>query len=325
MRIGPHQLASATLLAPMAGVTDRPFRLLCRSFGAGLAATEMITADVRLWDSPKSRRRLQLGDEPGPRAVQIAGWDPAMMAEAARRSVDAGADIIDINMGCPVKKVCNRLAGSALLRDEPLIAQILSAVVASVNVPVTLKTRTGWDAQNKNGLRVAHIAADCGIQCLAIHGRTRADMFSGTVDYECIAAIKSAVKIPVIANGDIDSPEKARYVLRITGCDAVMIGRAAQGKPWIFDEVNFFLSNDKKRAPLALKIVRDIMRAHLENLYALYGDDTGVRVARKHLSWYCQQHPGQESLRARLVRAATPHEQLSMLHEHFESAQGRAA
>jgi len=263
--------------------------------------------------------------EPSPRVVQIAGFDPQMMADAARRNVDAGAEIIDINMGCPAKKVCNRLAGSALMQDEALVARILSTVVRAVAAPVTLKTRTGWDPANKNGTRIASIAEDCGIQALAIHGRTRADMYQGDAEHETVAAIKSKIKIPVFANGDIDSPQRAREVLERTGCDGIMIGRAAQGRPWIFDEVNFFLETGELRGELAPEKVRDIMRAHLEDLYSLYGDETGVRVARKHLSWYFQQHPGQEALRNRLVTIESPEEQLSTLLEHFDTGVHRAA
>ena len=325
LKIGPYTLASRIVLAPMAGVTDRPFRMLCRKFGAGLAASEMLTADVRLWDTPKSRRRMDHTGEPSPRVVQIAGFDPAMLADAARRNVDAGAEIIDINMGCPAKKVCNRLAGSALLQDEMLVARILHAVVAAVPVPVTLKTRTGWDRSNKNGIRIAHIAEDCGIQALAIHGRTRADMFQGAAEHTSVAAIKAEIKIPVFANGDIDSPLRVREILAATGCDGVMIGRAAQGRPWIFDEVNFFLAGGELRPELALENVRDIMRAHLEDLYDFYGDATGVRVARKHLSWYFRQHPGQEALRNRLVLIETPREQLATLLEQYDTREDRAA
>jgi tRNA-dihydrouridine synthase B len=326
VRIGPFTLPSNILLAPMAGVTDRPFRTLCRRFGAGLAASEMLSADVRLWDTPKSRRRMDHSGEPSPRVVQIAGYDPAMMAEAAQRNVDAGAQIIDINMGCPAKKVCNRLSGSALLQDEALVARILHTVVRSVTVPVTLKTRTGWSRDHRNGLRIAHMAEDAGIQALAIHGRTRADMYQGNAEHETVTAIKDSLrKIPVFANGDIDSPLRAREVLQATGCDGVLIGRAAQGRPWIFDEVNFFLATGESRAALELKKVRDIMRAHLEDLYAFYGDETGVRVARKHLSWYFRQHPGQEALRDRLVQIETPHEQLSTLLEYYDTTVERAA
>jgi tRNA-dihydrouridine synthase B len=248
--------------------------------------------------------------------VQIAGFDPAMMAEAARRNVERGAQIIDINMGCPAKKVCNRLAGSALLQDEALVARILHSVVQAVDVPVTLKTRTGWSPDNKNGVRIAKIAEDSGVQAIAIHGRTRTDMYQGNAEHETVSAIKANVRIPVFANGDIDSPQRAREILRQTKCDGVLIGRAAQGRPWIFDEVNFFLRSGEFREELALEKVRDIMRAHLEDLYAFYGDETGVRVARKHLSWYLRLHPGQETLRNRLVQVATPREQLSALLEH---------
>jgi tRNA-dihydrouridine synthase B len=325
VKIGPYTLPSNVVLAPMAGVTDRPFRILCRRFGAGLAASEMLSADVRLWDTPKSRCRMDHSGEPCPRVVQIAGFDPAMMADAARRNVDAGAQIIDINMGCPAKKVCNRLAGSALLQDEPLVARILHSVARAVAAPVTLKTRTGWDPHHKNGVRIAKIAEDSGIQALAIHGRTRTDMYQGNAEHDTAAAIKAAVRIPVFANGDIDSAERARQILDYTGCDGIMIGRAAQGRPWIFDEVNFFLATRENRAVLALEKVRDIMRAHLEELYAFYGDRTGVRVARKHLSWYFRQQPGQEDLRNRLVQIETPEEQLSTLLQHFDTGLDRAA
>jgi len=317
VKIGPYTLPSNVVLAPMAGVTDRPFRILCRRFGAGLAASEMLSSDVRLWDTPKSRRRMDHTGEPSPRVVQIAGFDPSMMAEAARRNVDAGAQIIDINMGCPAKKVCNRLAGSALLQDEELVARILHAVVRAVAAPVTLKMRTGWDRGHKNGIRIARIAEDNGIQALAVHGRTRTDLYQGNAEHETVTAIKAAIKIPVFANGDVDSPKRAWQILRDTGCDGIMIGRAAQGRPWIFDEVNFFLIEGESRAELALEKVRDIMRAHLEDLYAFYGDETGVRVARKHLSWYFRQHPGQDALRNRLVTIETPQEQLSTLLEYY--------
>jgi tRNA-dihydrouridine synthase B len=325
VKIGPYVLPSNVVLAPMAGVTDRPFRILCRRFGAALAASEMLSADVRLWDTPKSRRRMDHTGEPSPRVVQIAGFDPAMMADAARRNVDAGAQIIDINMGCPAKKVCNRSAGSALLQDEALVARILHSVVRAVEVPVMLKTRTGWDRDHKNGVAIAAIAEDAGIQALAIHGRTRTDLYQGNAEHETAAAIKAAIKIPVFANGDIDSPQRAREILALTKCDGIMIGRAAQGRPWIFDEVNFFLEKGESRASLALEKVRDIMRAHLEDLYAFYGDETGVRVARKHLSWYFRQHPGQDALRNRLVQIETPQEQLSVLLEEYDTSVCRAA
>jgi tRNA-dihydrouridine synthase B len=313
VRIGRYTLRSNVILAPMAGVTDRPFRMLCRRFGAGLAASEMLASDIRLWDTPKSRRRRDHAGEPSPRVVQIAGYDPAMMAEAARRNVDLGAEIIDINMGCPAKKVCSRAAGSALLQDEALVARILESVVGAVAAPVTLKTRTGWSRDLKNGVRIAQLAENCGIQALAIHGRTRADMYAGEAEHDTVRAIKALVKIPVFANGDIDSPQRAAAVLEATGCDGIMLGRAAQGRPWIFDEVNFFLASGESRPALALENVRDIMRAHLEDLYDFYGDEAGVRVARKHLGWYCRQQTGHEDLRQRLMRIETPREQLSML------------
>jgi tRNA-dihydrouridine synthase B len=325
LKIGPYLLRSNVVLAPMAGVTDRPFRMLCRRFGAGLAASEMLTSDARLWHTPKSRHRRDTLGEPGPTAVQIAGFDPQMMADAARRNVDAGAQIIDINMGCPAKKVCNRLAGSALMKDEELVARILETVVAAVSVPVTLKIRTGWDPLHKNGIRVAQIAADCGIQALAVHGRSRTDMFRGIAEHDTVRAIKRSVKIPVLANGDVDSPMRAMEILNYTGCDGVMIGRAAQGRPWIFDEVNFFVETGKLREDLAQENVRDIMRAHLEDLYDFYGDETGVRVARKHLSWYFRQHPGQEALRDRLVRIETPQQQLATLLDQYDTRVARAS
>ncbi len=319
VKIGPYVLRSNVVLAPMAGVTDRPFRMLCRKFGAGLAASEMLTADVRLWETPKSRRRMDHTGEPSPRVVQIAGFDPAMMAEAARRNVDAGAEIIDINMGCPAKKVCNRLAGSALLQDEALVARILRAVVRAVTVPVTLKTRTGWDRSNKNGVRIAMIAEDCGIQALAIHGRTRADMYQGMAEHETVREIKDNDQDSGVCERRHRFADARGEILAATGCDGIMIGRAAQGRPWIFDEVNFFLREGELRAELALENVRDIMRAHLEDLYDFYGDETGVRVARKHLSWYFRQHPGQEALRNRLVRIETPREQLATLLEQYDT------
>ncbi len=325
MQIGPYRIVNRVALAPMAGVTDRPFRILCRKLGAGLAASEMVTSDVRLWHTAKSQRRMDHEGEPEPRAVQIAGAEPEMMAEAARRNVDAGAQIIDINMGCPAKKVCNRLAGSALLKDEALVGRILEAVVRAVDVPVTLKTRTGWSPEQRNGVRVAKIAESAGIQALAIHGRTRECMYRGAAEYETIRAIKSSVQIPVIANGDIDTPELARDVLARTGADGVMIGRAAQGRPWIFREVNFFLATGTSGAAVAREEVRDILLAHLEALYSFYGEDTGVRVARKHLSWYCQRHPDAGEFRKQLMTAATTSEQLAMAREFFDCDTSRCA
>ena len=319
IRIGPYTISAPLALAPMAGVTDLPFRLLCRRLGAAMAASEMVTSDVRLWDTPKSRRRLDHRGEPEPRIVQIAGGDVAMMTEAARLNADRGAQVIDINMGCPAKKVCNRAAGSALLQDEALVADILAAVVASVDIPVTLKIRTGWSREHRNGVTIARIAEDCGIAALAVHGRTRADHYTGDAEYETIAAIKSAVSIPVLANGDIDTPGKAAAVLAATGADGVMIGRAAQGQPWIFRELREFLTTGRMPRPAAAAEVRDIMLSHLEALYEFYGNDTGLRVARKHLSWYCQRHPGAESFRRELVTASSVEEQYSLTRAHFEA------
>ncbi len=302
MRIGPFTLTAPLALAPMAGVTDRPFRLLCRSLGAGIAASEMVTADVRLWHTAKSRHRMDHRGEPEPRVVQIAGGEPAMMAEAARRNAELGAQIIDINMGCPAKKVCNRAAGSALLRDESLVAAILDAVVRAVDVPVTLKIRTGWDTEHRNGPRIARLAESLGVQALAVHGRTRADHYQGPAEYATIRAIKESVRIPVFANGDIDSGAKARAVLEETGADAVMIGRAAQGRPWIFREIRHFLTSGRELPPPVHAEVRDIMLAHLEQLYAFYGEHAGVRVARKHLGWYrAAAMPDHQSHRDELI------------------------
>jgi tRNA-dihydrouridine synthase B len=312
-RIGRHQLTGRVVLAPMAGVTDRPFRQLCRRLGAALAASEMVTSDVRLWQTPKTRRRLDHTDEVGPIVVQVAGGDATMMAEAARLNVERGAEIIDINMGCPAKKVCNKAAGSALLRDEPLVAEILSATVRAVEVPVTLKIRTGWDRDHRNAVYIARLAEDCGVAALAVHGRTRADQYQGEAEYETIAAVKAAVRIPVFANGDIDTPDKAVAVLAATGCDGVMIGRAAQGRPWIFREVNARIKGEPPPPAPDPAEVRDIMLTHFAALYALYGEDAGVRVARKHLGWYLaaagHNGPDGEAFRHRWVTLATPQEQ----------------
>ncbi|HNS28482.1 MAG TPA: tRNA dihydrouridine synthase DusB [Steroidobacteraceae bacterium] len=286
MQIGPYALSAPVALAPMAGVTDRPFRVLCRRLGAGLAASEMLTADTRLWRSRKSQRRMNHEGEPSPRVVQLAGADPQALAAAARLNVDLGAEVIDINMGCPAKKVFNRQCGSALLADEPLVARILEAVVAAVTVPVTLKIRTGVDPRHRNGVAIARIAAACGVVALAVHGRTRADHYAGTAEYATIRDIKRAVSIPVFANGDIDCAQKAREVLDFTCADGVMLGRAAHGAPWIFRDVNEFMSSGRLPAALARAEVRDIIRTHLTDLYHFYGEVDGVRFARKHLGWY---------------------------------------
>ncbi|MBH3341977.1 tRNA dihydrouridine synthase DusB [Pseudomonas mendocina] len=301
-RIGPYTLPNRLILAPMAGVTDRPFRQLCRRLGAGLVVSEMVTSDVRLWNSRKSSLRLLHAGDPEPRSVQIAGGDPEMMADAARKNVELGAQIIDINMGCPAKKVCNKAAGSALLRDEPLVREILDAVVGAVDVPVTLKIRTGWDRANKNGVIVAKIAEDAGISALSVHGRTRADLYTGEAEYETIAAIKQAVSIPVFANGDIDSPQKAKAVLDATGADALLIGRAAQGRPWIFREIEHYLrTGETLPAPSLLEVER-ILLEHLAALHAFYGELMGVRIARKHVGWYLATLPGAREFRAQFNR-----------------------
>ncbi|MCK0752094.1 tRNA dihydrouridine synthase DusB [Chromohalobacter japonicus] len=298
-RIGPYALPNRAILAPMAGVTDRPFRQLCRELGAGLVVSEMVTADARLWHTRKSRQRLDHAGEPGPRDVQIAGGDPEMLAEAARLNVAQGAEIVDINMGCPAKKVCNKAAGSALLRDERLVAAILESVVAAVDVPVTLKIRTGWCSESRNGIRVAQLAEAAGIQALAVHGRTREQRYRGDAEYDTIAAIKQAVSLPVFANGDIDSAEKAARVLDYTKADAVMIGRGAQGNPWIFREIEHYLrTGDTLARPTPAEIAA-VMHRHLEALHTFYGEHMGVRIARKHVGWYLATRPQAAALRAR--------------------------
>ena len=283
--LGSHQI-EPLILAPMAGVTDRPFRQICRQMGAGYTVSEMVTSDPSLWKSSKSSFRLNHDGEPSPKSVQIVGYDPAMLAEAARLNRERGAEIIDINMGCPAKKVCNRLSGSALMQDEALVERILKAVVQAVPIPVTLKTRTGWNRDNKNGTTIARIAEDCGIQMLAIHGRTRADKYEGQAEYDTIAAIKQAVSIPVIANGDIDSPEKALTVLQQTGCDGIMLGRAAHGRPWIFREIRHYLTTRTLLSPPSLHERADVIHQHMCALHEFYGDALGVRFTRKHLAWY---------------------------------------
>ena len=312
MKIGPYELSSNVVLAPMAGVTDRPFRQLARKFGAGLAASEMITSDVRLWSTKKTRARMNHEGEPEPRVVQLAGADPEALAEAARRNIDLGAQIIDINMGCPAKKVCNRLCGSALLTDETLVAKILSAVVAASSVPVTLKTRTGYRRDVRNGVRIAQLAESCGIAALAVHGRTREDFYDGDAEYETIREIRSRVKIPLFANGDVDSPQKARAVLDFTGATGVMLGRAAHGSPWIFRDVNYFFSHGKNAPALPLRKICDTILAHLESLYEFYGEETGIRVARKHLGWYFGKLQDAPDVRRELMAAESSSTQFAM-------------
>ncbi len=301
----------------MAGVTDKPFRLLCKQLGAGLAMSEMTTSDPRFWGTEKSLRRMDHVDEPAPVGVQIAGTVPAIMADAARYNVDHGAQIIDINMGCPAKKVCNAWAGSALMRDEDLVTRIVSAVVQAVNVPVTLKIRTGWDAMHRNAPTIARIAEDSGIAALAVHGRTRDQQYTGFAEYDTIAEIKSRLSIPVIANGDIDSPQRAAFVLRHTGADAVMIGRAAQGRPWIFREIAHFLATGESLPPPSLHEVCDILLGHLHALHAFYGEAAGVRIARKHLGWYAKDRPENAAFRNVVNRADSAQAQLALTHEYF--------
>ncbi|MDN3608815.1 tRNA dihydrouridine synthase DusB [Vibrio ostreicida] len=290
MRIGNHQLKNKLILAPMAGVTDRPFRELCLRYGAGMAVSEMMSSNPKLWKTSKSMQRMVHEGESGIRSVQIAGADPQLMADAAQFSVENGAQIIDINMGCPAKKVNKKLAGSALLRFPDMIEDILKAVVNAVDVPVTLKTRTGWDTDNKNCVQIAKLAEDCGIQALALHGRTKACMYKGEAEYDSIKAAKQAISIPVIANGDIDSPEKAKRVLEFTGADALMIGRPAQGRPWIFNEIQHFLENGTTMPDLPLAQVKDILLGHVNALHDFYGEFLGPRIARKHVGWYLKEH-----------------------------------
>ncbi len=316
-RIGPWTVASRALLAPMAGVTDRPFRILCRRFGAGLAASEMITADQRLWHTTKTRQRMNHEGEPEPRVVQLAGNDPVQLADAARANVELGAQIIDINMGCPAKKVFGKACGSALLADPPLVGRILEAVTRAVEVPVTVKIRTGIDRSHVNAVEISRIATESGVRAIAVHGRTRADFYEGDAEYETIRDICAAAKIPVIANGDIDSAEKAGRVLDFTHADGVMIGRGAHGSPWIFRDVNSFLETGEIPAPLLRTQVRDIILEHVTTLYAFHGETAGVRIARKHLGWYCQQHTDTENFRPELMAAESSSVQAAVVAARF--------
>jgi tRNA-dihydrouridine synthase B len=316
-KIGPYTLPNPLVVAPMAGVTDRPFRLLCRRLGAGLAVSEMVTADSKLWHTRKSRFRMDHSGEPEPRSVQIAGGDPDMLASAARQNAEFGAQIIDINMGCPAKKVCNKAAGSALMKDEALVQSILNSVVSAVDIPVTLKMRTGWDDNNKNALHIARMAEDAGIQALAIHGRTRADKYNGVAEYDTIAEVKSRVGIPVFANGDITSPEKARQVLRYTGADGLLIGRAAQGSPWIFREILHFLETGHHLGPPPLDEVEQVLSEHLSALHSFYGETMGVRIARKHVGWYLQSHDENKQFRKRFNAIEHALEQKHSIQQYF--------
>jgi tRNA-dihydrouridine synthase B len=311
-------LRNNLFVAPMAGITDRPFRQLCKKLGAGLAVSEMVTSNSLLYGSAKTRRRANHDGEVEPISVQIAGADPAMMAEAARYNVGEGAQIIDINMGCPAKKVCNVMAGSALMKDEALVARILQAVVQAVpDTPVTLKFRTGWDRQNRNAPAIARIAEDCGVRAIAIHGRTRADQYMGEAEYETIALVKTRVQIPVIANGDIDSPEKARQVLALTGADGLMIGRAAQGRPWLFREIEHYLKTGCRLPAPTMAEIHRILREHLADLYAFYGEETGARIARKHISWYTKGIEGSARFRHAMNQLTTMDAQLAAADEFF--------
>jgi len=317
MRIGNLILKNNLVVAPMAGVTDRPFRQLCKKLGAGLAISEMVTSNSLLYGSEKTRRRANHEGEVDPISVQIAGADPAMMAEAAKYNVDNGAQIIDINMGCPAKKICNVMAGSALLKDEPLVSQILKAVVKAVDVPVTLKIRTGWDLNNRNAVEIAKMAEDIGVQALAMHGRTRACAYKGEAEYDTIAAVKQAINIPLIANGDITTPEKAKHVLDYTGADAIMIGRAAQGRPWIFREIEYYLTTGTHLLPPTVDEIHDVMLGHLHDLYEFYGDLTGMRVARKHISWYTKGLAGSAAFRHHMNTLQTIDLQLDAINDFF--------
>jgi tRNA-dihydrouridine synthase B len=326
MNIGPHVLANNLFAAPMAGVTDRPFRQLCRRLGAGYAVSEMVTSRRDLWNTLKTSRRANHEGEPGPVAVQIAGTDAAMMAEAAAYNIDRGAQIIDINMGCPAKKVCNKWAGSALMQDERLAVSIAAAVVdacAPHGVPVTLKMRTGWCQAHRNAVRLARAFEEVGVQMLTVHGRTREQGYRGAAEYETIAAVKASVRVPVVANGDIDTPERARDVLRQTGADAIMIGRAAQGRPWIFREVAHFLATGTRLAPPLVAEVRRLLLEHLQDHHTLYGEYTGVRSARKHIAWYVHALPGGASFRARMNAIEDSATQMQAVRAFFDELGSR--
>ncbi|MCU5771260.1 tRNA dihydrouridine synthase DusB [Erwiniaceae bacterium BAC15a-03b] len=319
MRIGQHQLRNRLIAAPMAGITDRPFRTLCYAMGAGMTVSEMLSSNPEVWASDKSRLRMVHSDEPGIRTVQIAGCDPDEMAQAARFNADSGAQIIDINMGCPAKKVNRKMAGSALLQHPELVKSILSAVVNAVDVPVTLKIRTGWDTDNRNCIEIAQLAERCGIQALTIHGRTRACMFNGDAEYDSIRTVKQNVSIPVIANGDITDPHKARAVLDYTGADALMIGRAAQGRPWIFREIQHYLDTGELLAPMPLAEVKRLLIGHLRELHDFYGQRKGYRIARKHVSWYLQEHAPNDQFRRTFNAIEDASEQLEALEAYFEN------
>ena len=320
MRVGRFEFNCPIVLAPMAGVTDRPFRILCKQLGADLAVSEMVTSNTALFASRKSVTRMNHEGEVSPKIIQIAGGDASMMVEAARINESLGADIIDINMGCPAKKVCNKAAGSALLSDEKLVAEILAAVVASVNLPVTLKIRTGPSRDNINGVKIAKIAEDCGVAMLSVHGRTRADKFLGQAEYETIANIVQSVNVPVLANGDIYTPQQAESVLQVTGAAGVMVGRAAQGNPWIFQQIKHYLKTGEELAEPAMSEKADVLKWHLENLYELYGEYSGVRIARKHIAWYCKGKKHAAQFRSNVYKLESATEQLDQVDAFFRQA-----
>ena len=325
MQIGTYILKNRLILAPMAGVTDRPFRQLCKTMGAGMAVSEMISSNSLLWGSQKTQRRANHEGEIEPRWVQIVGADPQLMAKAAQYNVANGAQLIDINMGCPAKKVCQVMAGSALLKDELLVNRIFEAIVNAVAVPVTVKIRTGWDKTQRNGVRIAQLAEQAGIQAIAVHGRTRACGYSGEAEYDTIAEIKATVNIPVIANGDVRSPEKAKQVLDYTKADAIMIGRAAQGRPWLFREIEHYLQTGEKLAEPSLSEIQAILLTHLDNLYQFYGEYTGVRMARKHLSWYSKGQPQGAVFRNTINRVESSVEQVKLMHTFFTQLMATAS
>jgi len=323
LTIGPYQLTNQLILAPMAGVTDRPFRQLCRKHGAALAVSEMVISDPSFWKTRKSIHRLDHTGEQGPISVQIAGGDAKMLATAAKLNQDMGAQIIDINMGCPAKKVCNKAAGSALMKDEALVTEILESVVKSVDIPVTLKIRTGWDKAQKNALNIAHIAEYSGIKALSIHGRTRACGYTGSAEYQTVTEVKKKVNIPVFANGDITSPEIAASVLQATQADGLLIGRAAQGCPWIFNDINYFLTHGKHQAPKALEEIEAIIISHLQELHQFYGELMGHRIARKHVGWYLKSTPIHQQFRKEFNKIESPKAQLDAIKIEFEFQQNK--
>ncbi len=323
MRIGPYELENNLMLAPMAGVTDRPFRQLCKRLGAGLVVSEMLSSNPKVWNTAKSQARMNHEGEEGIRSVQIAGADPELMAQAAQFNVDNGAQIIDINMGCPAKKVNKKLAGSALLQYPDTVEAIIKAVVNAVDVPVTLKIRTGWNPENRNGVEIARIAEENGIQSLAVHGRTRACMYRGEAEYDTIRQIKAAISIPVIANGDITSPEKAQEVLNYTGADGVMIGRGAQGKPWIFKQIQHYLETGENLAPPPLSELYKLLHEHVANVQDFYGDIAGVRIARKHVGWYLSENDTDLQFSKTFNAIDYYNDQIDALNEYFQALQTR--